>query len=52
MAQTVTGSLVGHIEDINGGVIAGARVTVTDVDRGTKREAVTNDEGNFSISSV
>ncbi|MGH9839832.1 MAG: TonB-dependent receptor domain-containing protein [Blastocatellia bacterium] len=51
-AQTVTGSLVGHVKDTGGGVIPGARVVVTDVDRGTKREAVTNDEGNFSINSV
>ena len=51
-AQTVTGSLVGHVQDTNGGVIPGARVVVTDVDRGTRREAVTNDEGNFSINSV
>ncbi|MDQ3258457.1 MAG: carboxypeptidase regulatory-like domain-containing protein [Acidobacteriota bacterium] len=51
-AQTVTGSLVGHIEDVNGGAIPGARIVVTDVDRGTKRDAVTNEEGNFSIDSV
>ena len=51
-AQTVTGSLVGHVEDVKGGVIPGARVLLTDVDRGTRREAVTNDEGNFSINSV
>lgn len=51
-AQTVTGSLVGHVEDANGAAMPGARVFVTDVDRGTKREAVTNDEGNYSINSV
>ncbi len=51
-AQTVTGSLVGHVEDANGGAIAGARVVVTDIDRGTTREVLTNEEGNFSIGSV
>ncbi len=51
-AQTVTGSLVGHVEDVNGGAIPGARVVITDVDRGTSRDTVTNEEGNFSISSV
>ncbi|MDX6708990.1 MAG: hypothetical protein QOH96_6 [Blastocatellia bacterium] len=51
-AQTVTGSLVGHVEDSNGGVVPGARVVATDTDRGTTRETVTNDEGNFSIDSV
>lgn len=51
-AQTVTGSLVGHVEDANGSAIAGARVVVTEVDRHTRREATTNSEGNFSINSV
>ncbi len=51
-AQTVTGSLVGHVEDANGAAIPGARVIVTDVDRGTTREVITNEEGNFSINSV
>ncbi|MFN2493314.1 MAG: carboxypeptidase regulatory-like domain-containing protein, partial [Pyrinomonadaceae bacterium] len=51
-AQTVTGSLVGHVEDTNGGVIPAARVLVTDIGRGTTREATTNEEGNFSIGSV
>ncbi|MEP6787103.1 MAG: TonB-dependent receptor [Acidobacteriota bacterium] len=51
-AQTVTGSLVGHVDDANGAPIPGVRVVVTDIDRGTKREVTTNDEGNFSIGSV
>ncbi|MBA2736453.1 MAG: TonB-dependent receptor, partial [Pyrinomonadaceae bacterium] len=51
-AQTVTGSLVGHVEDINGGAIPGARIVVTDIDRSTTREVMTNEEGNFSIGSV
>lgn len=52
VAQTVTGSLVGHVEDINGGAIPGASVVVTDINRGTTRKATTNAEGNFSIGSV
>lgn len=51
-AQTVTGSLVGHVEDANGAVIPGARVVVTEVSRGTTREVVVNDEGNYSIGSM
>lgn len=51
-AQTVTGSLVGHIEDTNGAVLPGARVVVVEVNRQTTREAVTNGEGNFTFSSV
>jgi outer membrane receptor protein involved in Fe transport len=51
-AQTVTGSLVGHVEDINGGAIAGARVVATEINRSTTREIVTNDEGNYSFGSL
>jgi len=51
-AQTVTGSLVGHVEDTNGGAIPGARIVVTDIDRGTTREVTTNEDGNFSIGSI
>ncbi len=51
-AQTVTGSLVGHVEDANGGVIPGVHITITDIDRGTGREAITNDEGNYTFSSL
>ncbi len=52
IGQTVTGSLVGHVEDINGGAIAGARVVATEINRGTTREIVTNDEGNYSFGSL
>ncbi|MBA4124409.1 MAG: TonB-dependent receptor [Acidobacteria bacterium] len=51
-AQTVTGSLVGHVEDSAGAVVPGARVVVTEVSRGTTREITTNGEGNYSIGSV
>lgn len=50
--QTVTGSLVGHVEDVNGAVIAGARVSITETGRGTSRELVTNEEGNYAFNSL
>jgi len=50
--QTVTGSLVGHVEDSAGAVVPGARVVVTEISRGTTREITTNEEGNYSISSL
>nr|MBA3600411.1 TonB-dependent receptor [Acidobacteriota bacterium] len=52
VGQTVTGSLVGRVEDAAGAVVPGARVVVTEVSRGTTREITTNDEGNYSIGSV
>jgi len=51
-AQTVTGSLVGHIEDASGAVVPGARVVITEINRGATRELVTNDEGNYSFGSL
>ncbi len=51
-AQTVTGSMVGHVEDTTGAAIPGARVVITETSRGTTREIVTNDEGNYSFGSL
>ncbi len=51
-AQTVSGSLVGTVTDLSGGVLPGATVVITDVERGTKREGVTNAEGQYTLSSL
>ncbi len=50
--QTVTGSLVGHVENQSGAVIVGGHIIATDIERGTSRKTVTNDEGNYTISSL
>ena len=46
-AQKDTGSIVGVVTDRGGGVIPGARVTVLDVDRGTKFTTTTNAQGEY-----
>ena len=51
-AQTVTGALVGHISDTSDAAMPGVKVTATEVNRGTSREAVSNDAGNYTISSM
>lgn len=51
-AQTVTGSLVGRVEDTNGASVPGARVVAVEINRGTTRETTTNEEGNFTFNSV
>jgi len=51
-AQAVTGSLVGNVKDASGSAVAGARVVATDIERGTTRDGVTNEEGNYTISSM
>jgi hypothetical protein len=51
-AQTVTGSLVGHVSDPTTAPIVGVKVVATEIARGVSRDAVTNEDGNFTISSM
>jgi hypothetical protein len=51
-AQTINGSIVGTVTDQQGAAVAGATVTVKNIDTGTTRDAVTNDEGNYRISAL
>jgi carboxypeptidase family protein len=48
-AQEVTGSLLGTVRDSNGSTIAGAKVTITDVEKKAVVRVVTaNEDGQFS----
>jgi len=47
IAQAVYGSISGTVTDATGGVIPGATVTITSVQRGIQDTVVTNDSGNF-----
>jgi Carboxypeptidase regulatory-like domain/TonB dependent receptor len=47
--QTDNGSLNGLVTDQNNAVITNATVTLTNVGRGTKRTATTNEEGRYSF---
>lgn len=51
-AQSINGSVSGTVTDAQGAIIPGASVTITHVETGAKREAVTNDEGRFVINGV
>jgi hypothetical protein len=51
-SQGSTGSISGTITDANGGSIAAATVTVTDVDRGTSRVLTTEETGSFSAPGL
>ena len=48
-AQSATATLSGAVEDERGAVVPGATVTVTNNATGTKRDAVTNAEGYFTM---
>jgi len=51
-AQTTTGRIVGTVADQTGAAVAGANVTVTDVQRGTTRSVVTDTSGEYLVPSL
>jgi carboxypeptidase family protein len=50
--QGSTGRILGTVTDQSGGVVAGATVTVLDVDRGTPRTLTTDDAGAYNAPSL
>ena len=50
--QKDAGAIVGLVRDASGAVVAGAKVTVTDVDRGTKLTFTTNGDGEYVASPL
>jgi carboxypeptidase family protein/TonB-dependent receptor-like protein len=51
-AQKDTGAIAGTAKDSSGAVIAGAQVTVSDVDRGTSTTMATNSQGEYVASPL
>jgi hypothetical protein len=51
-AQKDTGSIVGTVSDSTGAVIPGAKITVAEVDKGTKFVTSTDSAGNYVASPV
>jgi hypothetical protein len=47
LAQKDAGAIVGLVRDSSGAVVIGAKVTVTDADRGTTLEMTTNHDGQY-----
>src|SRR3984893_16121989 len=48
-AQAVYGSISGTVSDAQGAALSGAKVTVTNLSKGTTEEATTNESGNFNV---
>ena len=46
-AQDATGRVIGMVTDPSGSVVPGARITVTNVDTGIKRETAAADDGTY-----
>ena len=51
-AQSNTGSIVGEVQDPNGGAIAGATVTITNIGTNDKRAVQTNSEGFYEAQAL
>src|SRR6266498_2142496 len=47
--QSATATLSGEVVDQNGAVIPGANITVLNTATSLRREAITNDSGNFTV---
>ena len=51
-AQAVYGSILGTATDPQGNAVAGAKVTVTSVAKGSTEETTTNEDGNYTVSHL
>src|ERR1700739_3809165 len=51
-SQAVNGTIVGTVSDVSGGVIAGANVTLTEVNTRIIRRAQTNSSGTYSFPEL
>ena len=51
-AQTFRGTILGTITDSSGGAVAGANVTIVNVDTGLTRNAQTSDDGSYSVPEL
>lgn len=52
LAQVLYGSLTGNVSDQTGAVVPGAKVEVLNVNTGSQREAITDDEGRYTFSDL
>src|SRR5689334_13405641 len=50
--QAVYGGIVGTVTDPQGNAVAGAKVTVTNLSKGTTEEAVSNEAGSYSVTHL
>ena len=52
VGQAVFGSIFGTVTDPQGAGVVGAKVTVTNVAKGTVEETTTNDSGNYNVTHL
>ena len=52
LGQETTGIILGSVKDSTGGLIPGAKVTVTDRETGSIRQSVTDAQGAYTVPSL
>src|SRR6267154_5529898 len=52
MGQAVNATLLGTVTDTTGALVAGARVTATEMKTGVSRSTTTNDSGNYEFADL
>ena len=52
LSQAITGDILGTVQDSTGGVVPGAKVTLTTVDTGLKFEATSDEGGNYLFAQL
>jgi hypothetical protein len=50
--QAVYGSIFGTVTDSQGNAVAGAKVTITSVSKGTTEQTTTNESGNYTVTNL
>src|SRR5579863_2131390 len=51
-AQSTFGTLLGTVQDASGAVVAGAQITVTEVDTGIQKTAVSDSRGDYQVFNL
>lgn len=51
-SQAVYGGILGTVTDPQGAAVGGAKVTVTDQNKGTTQQTTTNADGNYSVTHL
>src|SRR6267378_4009770 len=52
MGQAVNATLLGTVADTSGGVVAGAKITITELKTGVVHSVTTNDSGNYEVPNL
>ena len=51
-SQAVNATLLGTVTDLSGGVVAGAKVTITETNTGVSHSRQTNESGNYTFPDL